>query len=236
MLPGLTQQEARDLIMSVGTHHGNRILSPFEVAELFRKAITAGATPIDCAHFVSLAGSTMITKFLRLLKLTQEIRHIVDWGQTGATIAFTAAWHLADLNEFEQETVAREILANQMKWKEVHQVIQLKKCSPQRIEECVSEVLRMRPVITRRHIFLGAVTDERVKKSLAQLKQYERDVLLQSAIKEFYGNLSNTSVKLGTERFTIVTDELGAARLKQGEASGFEVAINRSIAAKVPNA
>ena len=233
MLPGLTHEEARDLVLSVGTHHGRRRLSPLEVAELFQKALTSGATLQECAHFVNLTGPAMISRFVRLLRLSAQIRHMVDWGQTGATMAFAAAWRLAELGEDEQEAVVREIIANEMTREEVRQLVQLKKRSRRRMEECVSEVLRMRPAVTKHHVFLGAVTDEDTRQGLAKLKQGERDEVLASALTETYGVLPKTSGRLGIERFTIVTDEEGAARLKLGGGPGFEVAINQSLATKV---
>lgn len=233
MIAGLTPEEARDLMLSVGTHHGKRRLSPVEVAELFQKSLMAGATPIQCARFVNLTGPTMITRFLSLLKLSPEIRHIVDWGESVVTISFASAWVLSGLSNDEQETAVREVMANQIKKDEVHQIIQLRKRSQRPIEECVNEVLRMRPVVSRRHVFLGAITDERVKKVIAALKQSDRDVLLATALKSIYGELKKTSGRLGVERFTIVTDDHGAARLKESGKSGFELVINQVLIGQV---
>jgi len=83
------------------------------------------------------------------------------------------------------------------------------------------------------HVFLGAVTDGDTRQGLAKLKQSERDELLASALAETYDSLPKTSGRLGIERFTIVTDGQGAARLKRGQGPGFEVAINQSLSTKV---
>ncbi len=232
MLPGLTPEEARDLMLSVGTHHGKRRLSPVEVAALFQKALEAGATQLDCARFVNLTEITMISRFLRLLNLDTEIRHIVDWGhQTQASIAFESAWRLGELNGGEQAVAAREIIANGMGKEEVLQILQLRRRSQRPIEECFKEVILMRKVVVRRHVFLGAVTDMGTEQALRRLRQIERDQLLAAALMDIYGNLRGTSGKLGPKRFTIVTDEEGSARLKGS--GDFEGVINKVLLAKV---
>lgn len=229
MLPGLTPEEARDLTVSVGTHQRKRRLSPVEVAEQFQKAIRAGSSLVDCARFVNLTGPSMVSRFLRLLKLSPAIRHNVDWGQSGATLSFATAWRLAELGEDEQKLSAAQILSNGLRNPEVAQALQLKERSHRPLLECITEVIRMRPSITRKHVFLGAVTQDSIKSYLARLKQNERDELLSGVLRELYGPLARTSARLGPDRFTIVTDELGADRLKQSTLPSFEIAINGAL-------
>ena len=92
----------------------------------------------------------------------------------------------------------------------------------------------MRPTITRKHVFLGAVIDDVVKQHLSKLKQPERDDLLSNVMSELYGKLPRTSARLGTDRFTIVTDEEGANALKKSAKPGFEPAINQLLLARTP--
>jgi len=233
MLPGLSEEDARDLLLSVGTHHGKRRLSPSEVGELFHKAITAGASLQDCARFVNLAGPTMVTRFVRLLRLLPDVRDLVDWGQTGATLAFASAWELAELDQTDQEFAAREVMANQLKKEEVRQLVQLRERSGREISECLAEVLRMRPRVERLHVFIGAVNEE-LRQSIGRLRQSERDGLLKATLQEVYGPLPKTSGRLGTERFTILTDEHGAARLGRDKEYPFEAAINAALLTKAP--
>jgi hypothetical protein len=233
MLPGLTHEEARNLIMSVGTYRGTRRLSPVEAATLFEKAITAGASPQECARTAGFKGSTMIPKFLRLLRLNSNLHHLIGWGQSGASISFIAASEIGRLNEDERAEAFDVAIGNQMTKMEVLHMIQLRIRSRRRITACADDIVRMRPTVTRVHVFLGAVTDESTRQNLAKLRQSERDQLLASVLTDTYGVLRKTSGRLGIERFTIVTDEQGAARLKRGGGPGFEVAINQSLSTKV---
>lgn len=232
MLPGLTAEEARNLVLSIGTHHSQRRLSPVEVAELFNKAILAGASTMECARFVNLTGPSMISRFLRLMKLSPEIRHLVDWGQTGATMSFETAWRLADLNKDEQEAAATPAMANQMSKDEVNQVLQIKKRSRRHVLECINEVLGMRANVVKKYVFIGAVIGDALKQYLVQLRQIQRDELLIGILIDHYGDLPNVSARLGLERFTIVTNEEGATRLNEGKQADFETIINKSLSAK----
>jgi hypothetical protein len=204
-----------------------------EVARLFQKAIAAGASPEACAHTAGFKGATMIPKFLRLLRLSSDLHHLIGWGQSGTSISFIAASEIGRLNEDEQAEAFAGAISNQMTKMEVLHMVQLRLRSHRRIAACVNDIVRMRPKVTRTHVFLGAVTDENTRQGLAKLKQAERDQLLTAALMELYGPLPKVSGRLGVERFTIVANEESAPRLRRGVASGFEAAINQALTAKV---
>lgn len=233
MLPGLTAEEARDLMLSVGTHHGKRRLSPVEVAELFGKALAAGCTPENCAQFAGFKGSTMILHFQRLLRVDPSLRHLIDWKQSESVVPFIVASELGRLNQDEQEEAFRVVIEQQMRRLEVIQMIQLRNRTRRRVRECALDVVGMRPNVARKHVFLGAVERPEVRTWLAGLHQCDRDVVLAKALLTIYGQLPHTSGRLGPDRFTIVTDEAGASRIKSDVDSTFEVAINHVLAKKV---
>jgi len=235
MLPGLTIDEAKDLVLSIGTHFGKRRLSPIEVAKLFRKALASGASTKMCAQAVGLTGPSMISRFIQLLKLGPKISYMVDWGQSGSMLSFASAWRLAELSELEQELVTPQIIAHQMNKEEVRQLIQLRKRSQKNINECVNDVLRMRPTITKRYVFLGAIMEASVRMRLGDLRQVERDEIFASVIDELWGKLPNTTMHLGAERFSVATDERGAERFNKDVRPGCnsEEAINQALISKV---
>jgi hypothetical protein len=232
MLPGLTPEESRDLIMSVGTHHGKRRISPVEAGLLIQKTLSAGCSVETCGQFLGFKDPSMVSWFLKLLKVDSTLHHLIGWGKGAGTVSFIAATELGRLNEDEQEEAFRLVIANELNKSEVFQAVQIRKRSKRRISECIEEVTRMRPTITRKHVFIGAVTDAVVRQHLLKLKQPERDELLSNTVSELYGKLPKTSARLGTDRFTIVTDEEGAATLKNGSKPGFEPAINQILLAK----
>jgi hypothetical protein len=232
MLPGLTPERERDLIVSVGTHRGKRRLSPVEVAESFQTALNAGASAQQCARAVGFSGIDMVSRFLKLLDLRKEILHTVDWGQAGATLAFDCAWRLGTLAGDEQIAAARAIMANQMSKAEVVQLLQLRRTGTRSLPECISDVLRMRPMIVRRHVLIGAISSSDVADSIRRMPQPERDSLISSILREICGPETSTSGRLGIERFTIVTDEAGAVPLRESP-EGFESRINRELGARL---
>ncbi len=67
MLPGLTQREFQELLLSVGkTTRARRPLSPVEVGELCAKSIEEGASPKELTEALRMTDRNMISKFLRL--------------------------------------------------------------------------------------------------------------------------------------------------------------------------
>ena len=100
----------RNLILSVGTHKGKRPLSPVEVAEGFQKAEKSGMTDQELADLVQLRYPTMIGRFKRLLNLSPDLRHLVDWGSSSSTISFTAASEVTRLDQDDHWPVINSVL------------------------------------------------------------------------------------------------------------------------------
>lgn len=233
MLPGLSADELRDLSLSVGTHLGTRRLSPIEVASLFQKAMNSGATLQECAKFVRLEGTTMVSRFLKLNKISPSIKYLIDWGQSTSTISFTAAKELCGLPNDQQEYACEAIIANQLKKSEVQQVFQIYRRSKRSISDCINEVIRMRPAVERRYVFVGSIRNSSLRHHLLTLRQSDRDALLSEVLVRAYASLGLKSARLGHDLFTIVTDQGGASLLKQGGADVIEEVINKALEERI---
>ena len=207
MLAGLTPLELGRLRVSVGygTHKKGRPLSPVEVGTLLRKARMEGVSLDECAKAIQLDGTGHIGRFLRILSLPDDIRHLIDWGIGRDFIGFTSAVELTKLNNAsDQRTLANAILSENINSKEVRQISQLRKRSGRSIESCVKEVINMRPKIERRYVFVGSVASENAD-VLGQLTQNARDAILASGI-EILG-LRAVTGRLGSRFFTLVGNE-----------------------------
>lgn len=207
MLAGLNALELGRLRMSVGygRQKKGRPLSPVEVGLLLRKARDEGTSLKDCAAAVQLDGTGHVGRFLRILKLPEDIRHLVDWGAGEGFIGFTSAVELSGFRDPEdQRTVAEAILSKRLTSREVRQVVQIRKRSGRTIEACVEEILGMRPTVERRYVFIGSVAEEDVA-GLGGLTQTAKDSILKSGIRRF--NFRGATGRLGTRFFTLVGDE-----------------------------
>ena len=201
----LSPQERQGLLLSVGTHRGKRSLSPVEVANLFAKVIADGGSLSDCARAARLEGTTIVARFLRLLKLEESVRHLVAWGSSPGTIGFSAGAELARLDdEVEEEEVVRSVLTYRLSGSEVRQVVQLRRRSKRSVKECLNEVVGMRPRVEKRYVYVGAVTNAALKTSLEFMSQGQRDALLTSAINGVLAVKDLSVIKLGAGRFTLV--------------------------------
>jgi len=214
--------------MSVGTHAAKRPYTPVEVGAEFMKAARAGATLEQCAQAVQLRGTSMVSRFVRLLKLHPDVQHLIGWGQSGATISFTSAWRLTQLSAADQVSACNAILQHQLTSPEVEQLIQLRRRSGKSVAECTKAVLRMRPVVERRHIFIGAVTPSEVRTRLTKMLQSDRDKLLRKAVRQCFPKLREFASRLGSGRFTIVVGQQTASLLTEGR-QNFEAAINTAL-------
>ncbi len=207
MLPGLSALELGRLCISVGygTHKKGRPLSPTEVGKLLRRARDAGASLEDCAKALGFKGTTQVSRFLGVLDLPPDVLHLVDWGRSGDSIGFTTAVELNRVPTPEKKrAVATAILEEGLQTGEVRQVAQLLKRSHWPVQECLREVIGMRPTVERVYVFMGAIVDPTVKLALANQTQEQRNGLLRAGI-EALG--LNASGRLGEEVFTLVGDE-----------------------------
>ena len=204
MLAGLTQMELGRLRMSVGYggQKKGRPLSPVEVGLYFRRAREAGATLSDCTVAAKL-DKTGVTRFLRIADFPTNLQHMIDWGAPKNAIGFSTVLELTRFEDVgDQKVVGEAILLNKLTSREVRQIVQLHKRSGRLVEECIKEVLGMRPIIERRYVFIGTIVNRDVKEYLSELTQAERSPIMENAVKQV--NLRGVTGRLGKSFFTMV--------------------------------
>ena len=77
------------------------------------------------------------------------------------------------------------------------------------MDECVATVLKMRPYVEVRHVFIGSVLRDDIRAWLQRLSQERRNEILRGILKKRFNELHATG-RLGPERFTLVGgEELG---------------------------
>lgn len=224
----LSPAESRGLLLSVGTHKGRRPLSPVEVARLLKREFDAGASLAEIAEAVQFDGTTMIGRFLALLDLSPEIQHLVDFGSGVDSLGFTSAFEMSRVPKDDHQELATAILSNQLSSAEVRQVRQLRLRSKRPISECIDEVVRMRPQVHVRQVFIGAILDERTRLRLRAKSQLERNELLKGALADRFAALRIGSGRLGADRFTLV----GGRELSEAMHGTLERDLNDEIATR----
>ena len=232
-LEALTPEEKKLLLLSIGTHRGERPLSPVEVAMLLRKAIKGGTSLDECATAVQLDGTSQLSRFLSLLKLPDDVQHVIDWGRSDGTLAFTAAFEISRLHDtYDQRDAVKAVLEYYLSTSEVRQLVQARKRSQKSMDECIKAVLKMRPQIEVRHVFIGSVLRDDIRVRLRQLSQQRRDDILQTILKRTFKDLQATG-HLGSERFTLVGGtKLGEEGKKRKDQ--LEQEINAELVSGVP--
>ncbi len=230
----LSDELKRDLILSIGTHHRKRPLTPVEVAEGIDAAKKSGMSLKEIGDMVLLHDSSMLGRFTSLLNLKPEIKSLVDWGQSGATISFSSATEISNLALSDQEAIASAVLEYRLTKNDVIQISQINKRSGRDINDCIKEVLSMRPQIVRKHVFIGAITEESLLERLAESKQADRDEMLKRVIESRFRFETGWSGRLGKKEFSLVGDEELSGQLKRLEPS-FEHVINHWLMEEMQN-
>jgi hypothetical protein len=231
MLSGISPESKRDLLLSVGSHRDDRPLSPEEVARAFQEAIDAGSSLNDIAVLVHFDGTSMVTRFIRLLKLPSDVLRIVGWGQSKRTITFTAASEISRLKHgTDQIVLAVAALSSDLTSSEVKAIVQMKQRSNEDIKVCIETIEQLRGSITRRHVIMGEVVDNDVRELLSKYSQNQRDEVLASAMNTLLPSGHDVGGKLSPERFTLTTERDEMARIISGLDGGMEHGVTAAIA------
>ena len=225
-MSGLDTDDRKNLLLSIGSHRGERRLSPLEVAAALQRGIDGGSSPSELASMLYLDDASMVARFLRLLTLSPEVRELVDWGPTTSMLPFTSASELARLPPGEDVALARAALEMKLSGAEIKQVVQLRIRSAKALDDCVDAIVRLRPQIERRFVFIGAVTAE-LADDVSGLVQAERDQFFRSLLAEWLPNTPVLGARLTQQRFTIVGDKTLADALSGRD---FESEINSLLA------
>jgi DNA-binding transcriptional MerR regulator len=216
----------QNLILSVGIHRKKRILTPIEVAEGIKVLRDHKMSTKDIRELLMLESDSMILKFERLLELSPEIQHLIDWGQSSSAIAFTSASEIAKMKDFqEQKLIADNIIKEKLTKTEVIQIIQAKKRSDNTLSTCIEDAIKLRPQIDRKFVYIGAIINKDLLPILSQKSQLERDRLLEGALTSNIPQTVQWEGRLGKDRFTLVGSEDFEALIKK-MTPGFEERIN----------
>ena len=206
-MKGLTPEEYKALLRSVGTHRAERLLSPLEVAHFLKRAVAAGSTRKQCAEALNL-GQTQVATFLKLPSLAPDIRHLADWGRsTNAFVSFSSLAELARLSQPEQIEIANAILRYGLTGKEVVQLVQIADRSEKPIATCIDEIIKLRPQIETRHLFVGAVASESLRQRIEGRLQSERDKQFEEVLTLLLGRKGLVSGRLGSTNFSILSSQ-----------------------------
>ena len=226
-MKGLSAEQQRDLILSVGTHKQERPLSPLEVAQFIDIAIKSGNTKPELSEEILLSPD-MIDRFLRLLCLSKNIRYLIGWGGKSRIYPSTASEFVRLQSLEEQEILAEKTVEHKLSKSEVMQVIQTKNKFNKSINESIQAILVIRPQVVKRYLFIGAIRSSELQNKLSTMSQRERDILFDNIIGINFPAVSNWEGLLGTTRFTIIGNEDLEQALNKQE-TDFSLTINNYL-------
>lgn len=183
------------LLRSIGVGvQKKRPLTPIEVAteiEELKKEING--TNSEVAERLHV-DPKQILDFLKLLRLPSSIQHTLGYGRIDlGRIPFTTGARISELDSKED----MKILANSVldedkvviKKEEVQQLVNLKKRNPEKsIDECISQILKIRPRITTSYLIVSDLKEsiaENLEKKSKQIGKNLNDFALEILAKFF---------------------------------------------------
>jgi hypothetical protein len=216
VITGLTDKEYSDLVLSVGTHRKKRHRQPGEVAELIEKALLTTDTPRSeklelIAKELQLRGPSMLERFLSLRSLPPEIVDLITYGTEKGRISFSTAAEFTRLpNTSYQVELAKAVLENDLTKSEVQAILQRVKRGGVSLQTALDEILKLRPKVERRYLFLGKLPPMYSQKDPQFLRR-----TLRARLGERFGGQSVLAVSCKAGRFSFLLTEAAAKQAAQ---------------------
>lgn len=228
--PHFSADELTGLLTSVGGSQARR-LTPTAVGRLLRREAARGVSSKHLAEELQMPpGTSVITWFLRLPDLPEDVQDLVQFGRPAAGLSLTQAAEIARLhpNENAMRVLARVAIEHRLTGAEVRSAVQLIKRRGINVEAAVGEVLRGRPTVERRHVQIGTLS-ELVQNRISALDGGQRKEALRAALTGV--GVRALEANLSERRYTLVLDDAEAIRLQQDgvDPDALEAAINDAL-------
>ena len=197
---------------SIGETNGIRVpdfqrpVKPLEVAQCFEMLLSKDGdwswSRKELAEYMGLTGTTLIGKFLLLLKLPEAIGSFIEWGRSsGGWIGYSSAKELGKCKPEHIEALFHSALKYKMTKNEIRSVKQLEERSKSSIEESVARVVGRRSSVVHKIIWIG-YADERIQAFLSPLLQKQRDEWFQPILCEM--GLEGVDGKVSGEKIILL--------------------------------
>jgi hypothetical protein len=204
---GLSPEETRDLIVSVGTHRTDRRLLPYQVASFINKAQKSGESVDSISDQINISKS-VIRSFLTLLKLPEKVQSMIGWGSEATSIAFSTAVEIARLDTpLEMEILAQNVLELGLSLKDATQVVQIYKRSNGSINDAIKTVLDLQVEYEKRHLIIGEILSTETIHYLSNLNNEQRNLFFKNSLIKNGLGPPTYGHKIQGKFFIIVVDE-----------------------------
>jgi len=204
------------LLMSVNVSSKKvRPLTPIETArEIQQWMEEKNLSKDEMSKKLRLKTTDMITQFLSLLQLPDEIQHAIEWGKNRENhLGFSAATELSTLTEQkDMAKLAKAMINYTFSREEVEAVIGLKKRNSEKsIEDCIYEIKKFRLKILAGYLIVSPISEKNreILKKYANLDNITSAELLRNILEEYLPKKSISSTKIREEGVTLSLDEVG---------------------------
>jgi hypothetical protein len=209
----ITQEQWRDLRLSVKTHLGRRRLSPCEVAELITLALHANSAH-RVAENLGFKDATMVSRFQALYSLPAAVQAMIDWRAGSGSVSMSTASQLARIrnrpggaSDQDIEAAFRAVIEHGLTSKEARDLAQAYLRGSGDIAEALTAVLRSRPRLERHHVILGAITSATAQARLATMSAPERQNSIEESLARLFPNVKFDAVRVASNHFVLVLTE-----------------------------
>ena len=210
----LTQDQWRDLKLSVNVHRKHRRLSPLQAARYMRRALE-GMDVDSLARKLNFTGTTTLRKILRLAELCDDVAATVDWGHRRGAVSMSTASEIMRLEDDEAIRVALEACAkHDITRNEARQIVQIYERSSGAIQEAIDSALHTRPKVERSEMIIGSLLTKEAQARTDRLGNEVTTKRLKVKLAKRFPDVVCQAVRVNANKFSLLLKEEDAQSLR----------------------
>jgi hypothetical protein len=213
---GLTDEQWRDLVLSVNVHRKTRRLSPHQTAQYLALALEHG-TMRALGDALGFSDTTTLLKIARLNTLPPDTAPLVEWGTAPGSISMSTAAELMRLPDTESAGAAiKAAVQNRFTKEEARQLVQISERSGETVDGCIKRVLLTRPRVERSELIIGTLLSPIAQKKVAEIGDEPATKRLRLLLAHQFPDVVCQSVRIRCGRFSVLVSEDNADKLRKG--------------------
>ena len=206
------------LLNSIQGGGTNRPLTPFEVSKLMVRMIDECGSKTEVLERLPLKLE-MFEEFLKLQKIPKGYQNVIVWGtSTNEGISLTSAIRIARLKDsHDMEILLDASMTHKFKKLEIENIVSLKNKTEISIEECIEKVVKFRPVIEHRYMFVFDIDPNFVKKLSAKTISKEESpvIILKGLVSRFISKEDILAVVLRDNKLVFTFNQNGYNKIQE---------------------
>ena len=206
------------LLNSVHVGGTNRPLTPFEVSTLIDKMVDECGSKTEVLERLPIK-SDMLELFLKLQEMPKGYQNVIVWGtSTTEGISFSSAGRIVGLKDSrDKEILSDAAMMHKFLKTDIENIVSLKNKTKISIEDCIEKVVKFRPVIEHRYMFIFEIDPNFVRRLTDEpiSKEESPEIILKNLVSRFISHEDILAVVIRDNKLVFTFNQNGYNKIQE---------------------